>query len=240
MYVPLEGRKLAFSDTVCYNKKVMEGSLIKGAIFDLDGTLLDSLGVWGVVDRRFFERRGLKMPTDYQAAIKGLSFIDTARFTKRLLGLDESPEEIAMEWHRDVVNEYALSVPLKPGAGEYLRRLSAKGVKLAVATTSREELFVPCLKRNGVHGLFSAFATTDETGEHKSTGRVYRLAAERLGLVPGDCVVFEDILSGITGAKNSGFRTVCVYDPVNRDEWEALRAASDFSITDFGRTLLWI
>ncbi len=218
----------------------MEDSLIRGAIFDLDGTLLDSLGVWGEVDRRFFERRGLKMPPDYQATIKGLSFIDTARFTKRLLGLSESPEEIAMEWHKDVVDEYALSVPLKPGAGEYLRLLADKGVKLAVATTSREELFVPCLKRNGVWDLFSACATTDETGENKSTGRVYRLAAERLGLEPQDCAVFEDILSGITGAKNTGFCTVCVYDPVNLDEWEALTQASDHAITSFERTRLWI
>ncbi|MBR4429087.1 MAG: HAD family phosphatase, partial [Clostridia bacterium] len=138
----------------------MEEHGIKGAIFDLDGTLLDSLGVWGDVDRRFFERRGLSMPADYQALIKGLSFIDTARFTKRLLGLDESPEEIAMEWHRDVIDEYALSVLLKPGAVEYLQALSDSGVKLAVATTSREELFVPCLKRNKVYRLFSAFATT--------------------------------------------------------------------------------
>ncbi|MBR5257738.1 MAG: HAD family phosphatase [Clostridia bacterium] len=218
----------------------MEEHGIKGAIFDLDGTLLDSLGVWGDVDRRFFERRGLSMPADYQALIKGLSFIDTVRFTKRLLGLDESPEEIAMEWHRDVIDEYALSVPLKPGAGEYLQALSDSGVKLAVATTSREELFVPCLKRNKVYRLFSAFATTDETGEHKSTGRVYRLAAERLGLEPGDCAVFEDILSGIMGAKKAGFGTVCVYDPVNRDEWEALKEVSDHSITSFERTRLWI
>ena len=218
----------------------MEESLIRGAIFDLDGTLLDSLGVWGEVDRRFFERRGLKMPSDYQAVIKGMSFIDTARYTKELLGLKEPPEEIAMEWHEDVIGEYALSVPLKPGAGEYLRSLADRGVKLAVATTSREDLFVPCLKRNGVWELFSAVATTDETGESKSTGRVYRLAAERLGLDPGDCAVFEDILSGISGAKKAGFRAVCVYDPVNRDEWDALKAASDHSITSFERTKLWI
>ncbi|MCR4620922.1 MAG: HAD family phosphatase [Clostridiales bacterium] len=218
----------------------MEQRSIKGAIFDLDGTLLDSLGVWGDVDRRFFERRGLKMPSDYQTDIKGLSFMDTARYTKRLLGLTESPEEIAMEWQRDVAEEYALSVPLKPGAGEYLRRLADRGIKLALATTNREELFAPCLKRNGVYDLFSAFAITDETGESKSTGKVYRLAAERLGLDCGDCAVFEDILSGINGAKSAGFVAVCVYDPVNNDEWDALRAASDFEIRSFKRTRLWI
>ncbi|MBR3928609.1 MAG: HAD family phosphatase [Clostridia bacterium] len=185
------------------------------ALFDMDGTLLDSMGVWADVDRHFFESRGMTVPEDYAHSISGLSFRQTAVYTKERFHLPESVDEILAEWNEMCEKEYVLNVLLKKGAKEYLLKLKKEGVKLAVATALPERLYKPALLRNGVYDLFDAFASTDEAGERKSTGRVYLLAAERLGVKPQECCVFEDITDGIIGAKNAGMKAVLVKDEAN-------------------------
>ena len=210
---------------------------MEAAIFDLDGTLLDSLGVWGEIDRRFFASRGLELPGDYQGAICGLSFKQTAEYTKERFKLEQSVEDIMLEWHEMCEREYVDEVQLKPGAKEYLARLKQRGVKLAVATTLTQRLYAPALKRNGVYDMFDAFATTDETGQTKLTGEVYRLAAKRLGAEPEACAVYEDISEGLRGAKAAGMRAVLVYDRHNETRLnENLKYADEF-IRDYGELL---
>ena len=182
------------------------------ALFDMDGTILDSMGVWADVDRHFFESRGMEVPEDYAHSISGLSFRQTAVYTKERFNLPESVDEILDEWNRMCEDEYVNRVLLKKNAAEYLMKLKGMGVKLAVATALPERLFRPALERNGVYHLFDAYASTDEAGERKSTGRVYLLAAERLGVNSKDCCVFEDILDGIHGAKRAGMKAVLVKD----------------------------
>ncbi|MBQ1257237.1 MAG: HAD family phosphatase [Clostridia bacterium] len=185
------------------------------ALFDMDGTLLDSMGVWADVDRAFFASRGMAVPEDYAHSISGLSFRQTAVYTKERFNLPESVDEILHEWNEMCEKEYVNHVPLKEGAKEYLYKLKAMGVKLAVATALPERLFKPALERNGVYDLFDAYASTDEAGERKSTGKVYLLAAERLGVHPSECCVFEDITDGIVGAKAAGMKAVLVKDKAN-------------------------
>ena len=185
------------------------------ALFDMDGTILDSMGVWADVDRAFFESRGMEVPEDYAHSISGLSFRQTAVYTKERFGLPESVDEILDEWNKMCEKEYVNHVLLKADAKEYLVKLKAQGVKLAVATALPERLYRPALERNGVYHLFDAFASTDEAGERKSTGKVYLLAAERLSVKPSDCCVFEDITDGIIGAKKAGMKAVLVKDKAN-------------------------
>lgn len=182
------------------------------ALFDMDGTILDSMGVWANVDRHFFESRGMEIPDDYVHSISGLSFRQTAVYTKERFRLPESVDEILDEWNRMCEDEYVNHVLLKKNAKEYLLKLKSMGVKLAVATALPERLFRPALERNGVYHLFDAYASTDETGERKSTGKVYLLAAKRLQTDAKDCCVFEDILDGIQGAKRAGMKAVLVKD----------------------------
>ena len=210
------------------------------ALFDLDGTLLDSLGVWAKIDRAFFAQNNLEMPLDYAAQISGLSFIQTAEYTKAKFNLKQSAEEIASTWHEMCREEYANSILLKPGAAEYLRKLKSAGKKLAVVTTLTRELYEPVLTRNGIYSLFDVFTTTDETGLHKKTGEIYKLAARRLGIDPERCAVFEDIFEGIEGAKRAGMKACLVYDPHNSGRLESSKAICDHYIATYEGLSLWI
>lgn len=204
------------------------------AIFDLDGTLLDSLWVWQEVDDAFFAARGMVKPDDYARAIQGLSFREAAVYTVRRFGLDETPEAVMGEWMRMTEAAYAHSVGLKPGALGYLRALKRCGVKLAVATANRQELFEPALRRCGALALFDAVATCAEAGDgSKSDGAVFCLAARRLGAPPETCAVFEDTLEGVTGAKRAGMRAYAVRDGGNDHHSKAIAALADGVIDTF-------
>lgn len=192
---------------------------IKGAIFDLDGTLLDSLHAWADVDKRFFEKRNLPVPEGYYNAIKTLDLRGAALYTKSLCSLPDSPEDLISEWLSMIREEYALHIEMKENAKEYLFRLHGAGVKLGIATSSEPELFLPCLRRHGVDELFSCYTATSEA-RSKEHPDVYLLTAKKLGLPPYECAVFEDIPEGIRSAKLGGFYTV------------AIAASSSFS--DFG------
>lgn len=205
----------------------------RAALFDMDGTLLDSMGVWAQVDEDFFALRGIPVPADYGANLSGKSFYESALYTKQRFDLPESAEEIIAEWNALCRAEYAGRVRLKPGAKAYLRLLKRSGVKLAVATALPEHLFLPALRHNGVEDLFDAFASTEETAGGKITGEVYALAARKLGIAPEDCIVFEDILEGHLGARAAGMRSCNVYDPSADHSRAAIDATADFRIRDF-------
>ena len=186
------------------------------AIFDLDGTLLDSMYVWHHIDDVFFARRGMETPPDYGRALAGLSYRESAEYTKARFGFTQPWEEIVQEWTDLAREEYALRVPLKKGAWEYLQFLKAAGVKLAVATALPEYLYKPCLEHLGIIDMFEALCSTDETGGRgKKNGEVFLLAASRLGIEPEKCAVFEDTLEGLQGAKCAGMLAYCAKDPAS-------------------------
>ena len=185
----------------------------KAAIFDLDGTLLDSLGVWARVDDIFFGRRGLPLPADYGPALSGMSFLQAAVYTKERFALPEEIPDILSEWSDIAREEYALHVELKSGAAAYVRALKRAGVRLAVATMLPDELSGPCLRRHGLYGVFDAICSSHERdGNNKLDGALFREAARQLGAAPEDCVVFDDVLEGVRGARNAGMRAVCVQE----------------------------
>lgn len=202
--------------------------MIRAALFDLDGTLLDSMYVWAHVDDRFFARRRLETPPDYPRAISGMSFVDTARYTRQRFSLPEGEEAIMAEWTALAREEYALRVPLKPGALEFLQALQERGVRMCAVTTLLPELSGPCLARNGAAGFFEFVLTTHEVGSRiKSDGRIYRSAAQRLGVKPEDCAVFEDVEAGILGARACGMRPFCVQDPISTHSPERIRPLAE-------------
>lgn len=205
----------------------------RAALFDVDGTLLDSLGVWQDIDRRYFAMKGMEVPEHYAEQINGLSFLQTAVYTKEHFGIAESPEEIAALWREMCREEYEKHLTIKPGVKEYLTGLKEKGVKLAVVTTLPYNLFAPALKRNGILHLFDTYATTDEGGETKAEGRIYTLAAERLGIPNADCAVFEDIPEGLTGAKKAGMTAVLVCDRRNAKSLEQSKKICDHCLESF-------
>ena len=215
----------------------MDVSTFKGAIFDLDGTLFDSMSVWFDVDTAFFARRGMALPPDYQDTIKSMRLDAIARYTKETYGFPDSVEEIVKEWRALSLNAYRYHVPLKRGAYNFLKKLKESGVKIAYATANDALLTEVCLKANGIEAVFDAHAYLNEVNTNKDEPTVYLLTCERLGLHPSECIVFEDILTAVAGAKKGGFAVCGVYDEDSKDDADAIRQIADGFIRSFEELL---
>lgn len=203
---------------------------IKGAVFDLDGTLLDSMHVWSEVDQIFFERRGMAVPSDYVAAIAPLGFPGAAAYTIERFGFKEKQEDIIKEWFELAGKAYAQDIQLKPGAKKYLESLKVNGVRLAAATASDQEIFLPCLERHGILSWFDTIITVHDVERGKGFPDIYEKAAVNMGLDVHSCAVFEDILKGITGAKAGGFLSVGVQDQHAAADEQKIRELADIYI----------
>ncbi|MGN0343101.1 MAG: HAD family hydrolase [Roseburia sp.] len=210
----------------------------KGAIFDLDGTLLDSMGVWRKIDEDFLGKRGFEVPKDYLEAITSKHFSEAAVYTKERFGLSETPEEIVAEWFAMAEEAYTNHVQLKPYVKEYVECLSKRGIKIAAATSSDRRLFVPCLQHCGIYEYFDVLVQTEEVPKGKGFPDVYQEAARRLGLKPSQCVVYEDILKGIQGARMDAFYVVGVEDIHSAYEKAAIMELADCYICSWQELLI--
>lgn len=202
------------------------------AIFDLDGTLIDSNSVWEKIDRIYLNKRGIRCSDSFVHKLAAMTYEEAAE-AMRSLGVTETAAEVEAEFNALAVSEYRHNIFLKEGAAEYLTYLRGKGVKMAIATASPRELYEPVLRNNRVYGFFDAFCTTEQAGKSKDFPDVYLRAASELGTAPAGCVVFEDVLKGIVSAKNAGMRTVGVYDKYSEEDIITIRAAADKFIFNF-------
>lgn len=210
----------------------------RAAIFDLDGTLFDSMPFWNHIDELFLSRRGInEVPADYLLAIAHLGAEETARYTIERFGLTESPEEMMSEWRGDALRFYANDVKMKDGAYDFLVHLRGKGVRMAVATASEDDLFMPAIKRLGLEGFFDAYARVSEVPRKKDFPDVYELACTRLGVSKEDTVVFEDICTAVCGAKSGGFRVVAVYDETSERDKDIIMQTADVFTVSFADLL---
>ena len=182
----------------------------RAALFDLDGTLLDSGGLWREVDRRFFGARGLPVPEDFARETAGLSFRGCASRVRRrwLPGAEEGA--LLREWFDLAEEGYAERVPPIPGAVPALRRLKRRGIRLIAVTSLPERLFAPALARLGLEELFEACFSEFEEGAEKADGELYRRCARRSGLAPEECAVFDDEPRALRGARLAGMRAWAV------------------------------
>ncbi|MBR5202715.1 MAG: HAD family phosphatase [Clostridia bacterium] len=209
----------------------------KGAIFDLDGTLLDSMHIWHDVDEEFFRRRNLKVTKEYVNIIKNMHLPAAAVYTKEKYNIKENVEEIVEEWLDLCAQGYLNNVDLKPSVYEYLKSLHEKGVKMAFATASEKVVCEKTLKKHGILDFFSASAYVSEINIGKTEPDIYLLAAERIGLKAEDCIVFEDIIEGIRGAKKGNFTTCGVYDKSSAKDEDEIRKLADYYIKSFEELL---
>ncbi|MBE5927035.1 MAG: HAD family phosphatase [Lachnospiraceae bacterium] len=203
------------------------------AIFDLDGTVLDSMGVWRQIDYEFLGKRGIEVPDDYLKEITALGFEAAARYTIDRFGFKETPEEIIDEWYAMAIDAYTNDVVLKPGAKAYIKKLHKDGIKLAVATASDEELYKPALIRNDIYDCFDVFVTVRDVTRPKGFPDIYEKAADLLGVPVNECIVFEDVLKGVQGAKLGNFRVVAMRDEHSAFDKKAIIEKADRYIENF-------
>ena len=185
-------------------------------LFDLDGTLIDSNGIWADVDRVFLSRRGFPYTKEYRDGIAHMIFPLAAEFTKRFCGLSESCEEIMAEWMALAQDSYS-RVALKPFARELLEKLRADGERLAVFTSAVPEHCRTALAVHGLAPFFEQVVYAHDLGMNKSTPEAFRRAAALLGAAPEDCVLLDDSVRSCRAAKEAGLTVIGVYDPVFAD-----------------------
>ena len=205
----------------------------EAAIFDLDGTLLDSMWVWQAVDQEFFTSRGMEVPEDYAKELQSLTFRETAEYTVKRFGLPERPEDLMAQWNEMSFRQYRDHVRLKPGTREYLAALRGRGVKLGVATNLTAHVARAVLESNGVLDWFVALTSADEVPRGKSYPDIYLLAARRLGVEPRLCVAYDDVAKSLLGMRTAGMTACAVHEPDMPQGWEEMKRAFDCYIESF-------
>ncbi len=207
---------------------------IAGAIFDLDGTLIDSMNVWVDVDRAFMQERGLPYDEEYFNALKHITLEEAADYTIKRYGLSDDPQTLMDWWMNAAARAYHEQVQLKPDVYEWLSYLHKSGIKIGLATACETPLFLPALKRLGIFSFFDAYTTLSEVSRSKRFPDIFLLSAERMEVEPAHCVVFDDVIDGLMGAKDAGMATVGVYDETSKQQRAEIQAVTDRYIMKFG------
>ena len=207
---------------------------IDAIIFDIDGTLCDSMGVWTDVDDIFLEKYHLTEPEGFHEGMEGKSYSETAEYFLELFPeLPHTRQELEDEWHEMVFDIYTKEMPLKKGAYEFILEMYKSGKKLGIATSNSRDLAEGLLKNNGIWKYLDSVWTADEANAGKPAPDVYLRVAECLGVEPKKCLVFEDVPKGILAGKNAGMKVCAVEDNFSKSQEKLKRELADFYIQDY-------
>ena len=201
---------------------------MKYIIFDLDGTLIDSMPVWRGTGSGFLKNHNFPVPANLMEVVKTQTIWQTAEWFRTELGVPMEAQDIVDEIVASVVEAYRHTIPLKDGAKEYLEHMAQEGVKMCILTASEADYIIPALDRLDIHKYFDHVLTCTELDAYKNDGKAYLVAMEKLGGTLEDTVVFEDANYAVKGAKSVGFTVYAVLDEaVRKDDIEKIKAAAD-------------
>ena len=204
------------------------------AIFDMDGTLVDSMVYWENLATEFLESKGVQtISSEIMERIKPMTMTESAALFIQEYSLSGTAESVAAEMNAMMDEHYRKDIPLKPGVHAYLEALHNKGVVMCVASATAEDLMDACLTRLGVAQYFSFLLSCETVSAGKDRPDVYWESAKRLGAEPVEIAVYEDALYAAETAKSAGFYTVAVRDDSNQLQWEFLTALADEVILDW-------
>ena len=199
-------------------------------IFDMDGTLLDSMSVWEQVDRNYIEKYGLDVPPEkLHEMFKVMTLPDSADYLHKNYQPKIPPEQICRETEEMGRREYEYNVPLKDGVREALEQFQQAGIRMCVASASERVHVETALRRLGVLDLFAFVRTCTEAGSGKEQPEIFRQCAQLLGAQDcGEVIVFDDASHALKTAKDAGFRTAAVYDSAFAQDEKYLRGLCDY------------
>lgn len=206
---------------------------IEAVIFDMDGSLVDSMWMWRAIDIEYLGRYGIALPEDLQEKIEGMSFNETAVYFKNHFSIPESLEQIMEEWNRMAWDKYMYEVPLKKGIPEFLEGCRNSGIRLGIATSNSRVLVENVAEVHNLRDYFSCIMTGTDVLRGKPNPDIYLAVAEGLGVSPERCLVFEDIVAGILAGKNAGMRVCAVEDDYSAQARAAKKELADYYIEDF-------
>ena len=207
---------------------------IDAIIFDIDGTLIDSMWIWTNIDDLFLEKYHLTQPENFHKGMEGKSYSETAQYFLDVFPeLPHTKQELEDEWHEMAFEIYTKELELKKGAYEFISTMHEQGMKLGVATSNSRVLAEGTLANNQVLQYFHSIWTSDEAKVGKPAPDVYLKVAESLGVEPARCLVFEDVPNGILAGKNAGMKVCAVEDPFSKAQETLKRELADYYIQDF-------
>ena len=218
----------------CRNK-TKEGYDLKleGAIFDLDGTLVDSMPMWRKVGTVFLESRQIEPEKNFMEKFRTMSLMETAHYFRENYGVTDEPEAIVKEFEDIVFKDYENTIPLKDGVLDMLKEFKSKNIKMIIATATNRHLVLPLIKRLELEDYFDGLITCKEAGRGKDSPIIYQKALELIGVKKENSAVFEDSLHAIKTAKKDGFFVVGVYDDESRERWDIIKERCDLSVTSY-------
>lgn len=205
----------------------------KALLFDMDGTLIDSMGMWKDIDIEYLARYGKELPDDLQKCIEGMNFKETAVYMKHRFDIPDSVEKIMDDWNYMAEYKYSNEIEMKPGSIELLKWAKNNNIKLAISTSNSRFLVNALVKSKGIEDYFDYILTGDEIHKSKPNPDVYLTVAEKLGVDPSDCLVFEDIVAGIMAGKNAGMDVCAIEDNYSKGDREKKMAMSDFYLDSY-------
>ena len=208
--------------------------MIKGAIFDFDGTLVDSMWIWDTLGEDYLRTLGKEPKENLTEAFKTFTLEQSAEYYRAHYGVTLSVKEIVDDVNAMVEKYYENKVTMKYGVSDFLKELSEKGVKMCVATVTDRYLVENTLERLGIRNYFSEIFTSAEIGSDKTSPEIYRAALRHLGTQKNETVVFEDAYHALMTAKNDGFTVAAVYDQSETRQIE-MKAEADYYISDYSR-----
>ena len=206
--------------------------MIKGAIFDFDGTLVDSMFIWDTFGEDYLRTLGKEPRVNLTETFKTFTLEQAAEYYREHYGVTLSVGEIVDGVNEMVAEIYRTKVALKNGVPEFLRDLQIKGVKMCVATVTDRPIVEDVLVSLGIRDFFVEILTCAEVGYNKETPHIYRAALGVLGTKKDETVVFEDALHALITAKKDGFKVAAVYDRHERNQTQ-MKENSDYYITNY-------
>lgn len=202
--------------------------MIEAVIFDLDGSMVDSMWLWKAIDIEYLGKFGITLPDNLQMCIEGMSFSETAAYFKERFNLPDDLDTIKEEWNRMAWDKYTYEVPVKEGVTELLEFCMEHGIKAGIATSNSRELVENVVKVHGLNQYFECIMTGCDVAKGKPAPDIYLAVAKELNVAPENCLVFEDIIPGIQAGRAAGMRVCAVYDKYSEYQDNEKRIQADY------------
>lgn len=201
--------------------------IIKGAIFDADGTLFDSMGLWDQAGEIYLRQKGIRSREDIKEQLETMTMEESAEYFRSSYGINLECDEIINEFNTMIYDCYKKEIRIKPGVLQVLEDLKSRNIRMCIATSTDRPLIEAALKNNGIDGYFSGIITCTEAGSGKRNPRIYELAMGILGTKKEETLVLEDAYFAANTAKKSGFFLAVIRDLYSEKDREKLLKLAD-------------
>ncbi|MCT4596400.1 MAG: HAD family phosphatase [Vallitalea sp.] len=206
---------------------------IKAVIFDLDGTLIDSMWLWESIDIEYLGRYNIELPDTLQSDIEGMSFTETAQYFKDRFNIADSIDKIKSDWNDMAWEYYKHQVELKDGVLEFLNYLQENNIPIGIGTSNSKELVELIINKYNISHYFTSIRTSCEVNKGKPYPDIFLKVAEDLNVKAEDCIVFEDVPNGIIAGKKAGMKVCAIYDEFSEAMDKEKKELADFYIMNY-------